>query len=216
MNSSKHRYNERLPKKLNDLRTAIKTYWSILIGVTDFLVKANLFNKFFSQQCTTIIINSSIPKNTAFETENRLSAFEFSISDIIKVIRAFYLSKAHGHDEISIHIIKSCASSISKTLHIIFKNCLEKECFHKEWKRVVPVYKKSNKQLINNNWPLSLLTICAKVFETIIFNSLFKYFYNNNLLHNNQSNFRPGDSSLHHLFSIIHDIYKAFDTNNES
>ena len=74
VSSSKRKYKERLTKKLNDPRTVTKTYRSILKTfvngakiplipllldgkklVTDFLVKANLFNNFFNQQCTAII-----------------------------------------------------------------------------------------------------------------------------------------------------------------
>ena len=40
--------------------------------VTDFLVKANLFNDYFSQQCTTVVNDSSIPPNITYETEQKL------------------------------------------------------------------------------------------------------------------------------------------------
>ena len=60
---------------------------------------------------------------------------------------------------------------------------------------------------------MSLLPICRKVFKKIIFNSLFVHLNNNNLLHSNQSGFRAGDSCVHQLISVTHDIYKAFDAN---
>ena len=47
----------------------------------------------------------------------------------------------------------------------------------------------------------------------MIFNSLFKYLDNNNLLTSNQSAFRPGDSCAHQLLSVTNKIYKAFDVN---
>ena len=53
----------------------------------------------------------------------------------------------------------------------------------------------------------------CKIFEKIIFNSLFKYLEDNSLLNGNQSGFRPGDFCVHQLLSITHEIYKAFDTN---
>ena len=117
--------------------------------------------------------------------------------------------------EISISMIKLCASSISKPLHLIFRNCLETESFPKEWKKanIIPVHKKGDKQLITNYRPVSLLPICGKVFEKIIFNSLFVYLNNNNLLNSNQPGDRPGDSCVNQLISIAHDIYKAFDAN---
>ena len=54
--------------------------------------------------------------------------------------------------------------------------------------------------------------VCGKIFEKIIFNSLFKYL-EDNLLNGNQSGFCPGDSCVHQLLSITHEIYKVFDAN---
>ena len=47
---------------------------------------------------------------------------------------------------------KLCASPISKSSYILFKNCLEDECFSEEQKKsnAVPVHKNGNKQLIKN------------------------------------------------------------------
>ena len=100
-------------------------------------------------------------------------------------------------------------------MSVLFSNCFENECLRKEWKKanIVPVHKKNDKQSIKNYRPVSSLTVCGKIFEKIIFNSLFKYLEDNNLLNGNQSDFRPGDSWAHHLLSITHEIYKAFDAN---
>ena len=86
-------------------------------------------------------------------------------------------NKAHGHDEVSIRMIEIWASSISKPLVILFRNCLEGECFPKEWKKanIVPVHKKNDKQLIKIYRPVLLLPICSKIFEKVISNPLFKY-----------------------------------------
>ena len=71
----------------------------------------------------------------------------------------------------------------------------------------------AHKQLIKNYRPVSLLPVCTKRFEEIIFNSLFKYLEDSNLLNGNQSGFHPGDSCVHQLLSITHEIYKVFDAN---
>ena len=180
ISSSKLKYHERLANKLNDPKTAPKTYWAILKTfvngskiplippllvdnklVTDFLDKANLFNNFFAKQCTPISNDSTVPVNINFETRERLSSLEFCVDDIVKIIRSLDQNKAHGHDEISIRMIKLCASSISKPLHLIFRNCLETESFPKDWEKaiIIPVHKKGDKQLITNYGPVSLLPI---------------------------------------------------------
>ena len=40
---------------------------------------------------------------------------------------------------------------------------------------------------------------------------MFSFFIENDLISQNQSCFKPGDSCINHLLSITHDIYKSFD-----
>ena len=129
--------------------------------VTDFLDNADLFNNFFAKQCTPISNDSTVPLNINFETRERLSSLESCVDVIVKIIRSLDQNEAHGHNEISIRMIKLCASSILKPLHLIFSNCLETESFTKEWKKVnlISVHKEGDKQLITNYGPVSLLPI---------------------------------------------------------
>ena len=76
---------------------------------------------------------------------------------------------------------------------------------------VVPVHKKGHKQILNNYRPVSLLRICRKIFERFIHNNPFKYFIENDLLSQNQSDFKPGDSHINQSMSITHEIYQSFD-----
>ena len=75
------------------------------------------------------------------------------------------------------------------------------------------MHKKGDKQIANNYRPVSLLPICSKVLEKIIFDSIMRYFNENKLLSDAQSGFRPSDSCEYQLLSIVHDIYKSFDCN---
>ena len=80
---------------------------------------------------------------------------------------------------------------------------------------VVPTYKKNDKQLVKNCRPISLLPICGKIFEHFIYNKLFHFFQENNLISPNQSGFKPGDSFTNQLLAITHEIYKSFDDGYE-
>ena len=144
--------------------------------MTNFLEKANLFNEFFTQQCNTIENDSTLPDALIFETTERISSFDISKDEVTKIIRSLDPNKAHGHDGISIRILKLCASSISKPFLLLFEQSLENECFPNVWKKanIVPIHKKGHKQLIQNYRPVSLLPICEKIFEKLIFNSYSK------------------------------------------
>ena len=110
-------------------------------------------------------------------------------------------------------MLKIFDKSICKPLELIFQPCIKHRKFPNEWKmaNVVPVHKKSDKQILKNYWPVSLLPICGKVFERLIYNSLFEYFIENDSISPNQSGFKPGDSFTNQLISITHKIYQSFD-----
>ena len=44
-----------------------------------------------------------------------------------------------------------------------------------------------------------------------MYNSLFEYFIEKDLISQNQSGFKPGDSYINQLTSITHEIYQSFD-----
>ena len=75
--------------------------------------------------------------------------------------------------------------------------------------------KKSDKQCVNNCGPVSLLPICSKVLERIIYNIMFTYFIENNLISENQSGCKPGDFCVIRLLAITHEIFSRFDDNYE-
>ena len=56
--------------------------------MTNFLVKANLFNGFFTQQCNNIENDSKLPNDLVFETTERTLRFDNSKDEIAKIIRS--------------------------------------------------------------------------------------------------------------------------------
>ena len=77
---------------------------------------------------------------------------------------------------------------------------------------MTPIFKKGDKQLIQNYRPIYLLPICGKILEKIIFNNLYTYLHTNNLITKNQSGFRPGDSTTNQLLYLVDEIHQAFDS----
>ena len=175
---------------------------------TDFKKKSHHFNAFFASECTPLIKNSALPDSVDYISTAKLSSVNFNNVDILKIIKSLNVNKAHGHDDIYIRMIMLCGQSIVKPLSIILKNCTDNSIFRDIWKKsnIVPVHKKGDKQIIDNYGPVSILPICGKIFERLLFNSIFKFLDDNNLLSSNQSGFRPSDSCEYQLLSIVHDI----------
>ena len=110
-------------------------------------------------------------------------------------------------------MIHLCDKSIVLPLQLIFTNILHTGTYPLLWKlaNVTPVYKKSDKQIVKNYRPISLLPLCGKIFEKIVFDALYNHIIRNNLLTRNQSGFRPLDSCPNQLLYLISEIHEAFE-----
>ena len=75
--------------------------------VTNFKEKAELFNSFFAKQCSIIDNGSEIPSFLHPKTDKSLSNITFTDKDIEKVMQNNDLNKAHGHDMISLCMLKT-------------------------------------------------------------------------------------------------------------
>ena len=229
--SAKLLYLNNLGSKLNNSDTTPKNYWKIIHRVMNkcrapkippilkngtFVLncaeKAKLFNDHFSNQCTLILNNSVLP-DFHYLTETRISSVHITNNEILTLIRNLNPNKASGSDGISGMMLSICDESVVLPLKIIFQNILDTSIYPDMWKlaNVTPIFKKEDKQLVKNYRPISLLPICGKLFEKIVFNSLYNYLNSNNLITNNQSGFRPGDSCTNQLLFLVNEIQEAFE-----
>ena len=65
--------------------------------------------------------------------------------------------------------------------------------------------------MLQNYRSVSLLPICGKIFERLMFNEMFEFFIKNKLISSSQPGFKPGDPCINKLLSITHEIYGSFD-----
>ena len=132
----------------------------------------------------SLLNNSQLPKRFTTHTDSVLTSIDFSVEHFSNIIKKLDPNKAHGHDKISIRLLKLCGDSINRPLATIFKNCFNERIFPNDWKKanVVPIHKKNYKQIVTNYRPVSLLPVCSKIFERIIYNAMYKYIKDNYLL----------------------------------
>ena len=233
---AKNRYLDNLSKKICNPTTGQKTFWSAYKRlsnkkkitnippifedgkyISNFKEKSSIFNKYFALQCRPFDIESSLPVFAPL-TSNSLSNITFSHSQIIAIIQKLDSKKANGFDEISAAMLKICPAEVARPLSIIFNKCLELGSFPSNWKyaNVQPVHKKNSRQDKTNYRPISLLCICSKIFEKIVFNNMYKFLLDNSLLSPHQSGFRPGDSTINQLLAITTEIYNSFEDRHET
>ena len=166
----------------------------------NFKEKAELFSDFFTRQCSLFNNNCKLPSVLNKNTRQSLSTVEFSAYDILKIIWNLDPNKAHGHNMISIRLLKIWDESICQTLGIIFRSCLENGKFPSQWKKTnvsgscLQKKKKNIKQEVKNYRRISLLSVSSKIFERLLYESIFKLFTEPSLISQNQSGFKQADS----------------------
>ena len=79
--------------------------------------------------------------------------------------------------------------------------------------KVIPLYKKDDKQLFSNYRPISLLPSISKIFEKVILLQLTEYLDKNNILHQNQYGFRKNHSTELASLHLVDYIYYTMDAN---
>ena len=87
---------------------------------TDIRTKGNIFNEYFTEQCTLLKNSSVLLINQTFLTQSRFTSLDFNEKEIFKIIRALNMHNVHGHDNISIRMINICDKSLLKPLIILF------------------------------------------------------------------------------------------------
>ena len=114
ISKSKEQYYDYLAKKLNNPKTSRKTYWAIMKAFyngkkiplippllitykleSDFGKKANHFHEFFASKCTPLNNGSTLPHSLSNTPTVELSTFQFNEQDILKIIMALHVNKAH-------------------------------------------------------------------------------------------------------------------------
>ena len=140
-----------------------------------------------------------------------------------------------GYDNISSKLLIQIGDIIACPLSIIINQSLCTGIFPKKLKlaKVIPLYKKDDEKSFGNYRPISLLSSFSKIFERTVFNQLYDYLIEHDLLYQSQYGFRRFHSTeLPALeltdrirqqidqkkvsFSVFLDLSMAFDTLNHN
>ena len=244
--------------KLNECKYSSKQTWNVLNNIlgrstkptgssyfnvdnntiSDPLKIADCFNKYFSNVGPEL--SRSIPtvdKNLHDYLNSvtpPLNSFFFAPTDsdeIVSVCKTLKSSSSPGHDDIKPDVIKAVSILIAKPLVHIFNLSFKTGIIPHQLKlaKVIPIFKKGERESISNYRPISLLPFFSKILERLTHKRLYAFISKYNLLHKNQFGFRPKFScemallsaynhivsnldNRNHTIGIFLDLSKAFDT----
>jgi hypothetical protein len=146
---------------------------------------ANMFNNYFSSvftsqedlqsnNATTTDINDTISSGSPTQSIDQFSVTE---SDVLRTLKSLDPDKALVPDEIPGRILKVTANQISPSPTRLYNKSLHVGIVPDEWKlaNVVLVFKKGEKDRVENYRPISLLCNVLKLLERCILNHLRVY-----------------------------------------
>ena len=144
---------------------------------------ANSFNVYFASIGDKLASEIKRPQ-MMMKTMNRLEFRHIAEEDTMKAIDYLENKNSSGHDGISNKLLKSIRYELCKPLTLIINQILSSGVFPEtfEKSKIIPLYKKGDSSLLSNNRPISLLPTISKLFERIIYNQLYQYFNDNELL----------------------------------
>ena len=119
-----------------------------------------------------------------------------------------------GPDNVHSCLLKKCAAALAYPLTIIYQRSLASACLPVVWKEsfVVPLYKSGSRSDPSNYRPVSLTSVCCKVFERMISDHIMSYLEEHNLLSSRQYGFRKSHSTEDQLLLMYGQVSKWVDS----
>ena len=183
------------------------------LTVEDPLVIAELFGGQFNLPFTPLT-NYNIKNQNNYPT---IFLDPVDAGEIFKELMNLPNKYSSGLDEIPVYVLKFVALFISNPLENIINESFITHIFPSDLKKakLVPVYKKGDRQCIANYRPISLLPAVSKVIEKVINARLVQHLSVFHILSNNQFGFRPNRSCEMAIFKAISYITDQIDKNKK-
>ena len=135
--------------------------------------------------------------------------------EVCNIIASMKAKNSSGHDLISSKCIQSIKNSICKPLSIVFNKSFETGIIPKHMKiaKVIPIYNCKENNEMGNYRPISLLPSISKIIEKLVHKRLYSFCENNEILNDNQYDFRPKHSNIDAVSKLTADIVSSLEKN---
>ena len=164
----------------------------------------------------------SLPKtNTTYSSflgpENKNSIFlrNVDIEEIYEEIVNICPRKAAGYDDIPPKIIKWAPQLFAPILRTIFNKCIDSGYYPDAMKiaKVTPIYKKGDKNDLNNYRPISVLSQFNQLFERLLSKRLLSFFEKFNIITKKQFGFLKKYCTKHAILDLKEYILSRLEKN---
>lgn len=135
--------------------------------------------------------------------------------EVLRVIADFESKMSTGIDEVPFKIIKDVAALILPVLVDICNCSLSTGTVPDAMKlaKVIPIFKKGNRDEVSNYRPIALLSAFSKILERLMYNRLMHFCDSCGILSDSQHGFRKGRNTVSAAYEKIHRILSQKDKN---
>ena len=139
--------------------------------------------------------------------------YHVTAEELKSIAKAFKDGKAPGANNIPISIIKKTLDLISDPLLSIINLSFSSGVFPDRLKisKIIPIFKSDNASLAQNYRPISIPPAFSKIFGRAVYNHIFQFLVDNDILLKHQFGFRPGHSTSHALINFVNKVANAVD-----
>ena len=143
--------------------------------------------------------------------EKKLANIDYSFNEVKRHLLKLKTNKSPGPDHIAPCILKSCALKLAPSITYMVNKSFNTGLLPDEWKHadITPLHKKGSKSSGENYRPISLTSIVCKIGEKIVFDRMFNFWCETDLINNNQFGFLRGRSTATQLLSTFNDWAKS-------
>ena len=192
------------------------------VPCTDNTDIANNFNIYFTTVGNTLAANLPQTDNDPIEliesNPDNFFCIPTTPAEINNIILHSKSKKSTGFDNIDSYIVKQIAPQIVNQLANIFNKSFLTGIVPSKLKiaKVIPLYKTKDPALFSNYRPISLLPFFSKILERLMYNRLYNFLTEHNILSMNQFGFRKNYSTFLALMDLVDSISKNIDEGNYS
>lgn len=136
-------------------------------------------------------------------------------NEVLQEIMSLRNTRSEGYDEISTKIIKACCNELTKILtHLINMSFLDGTFPDKLKLSIIkPLFKKGDKDDINNYRPITLIPILSKIYERCMYRRLIDFCNKFRIISDEQFGFQKSKSTTLAAFSLMKAILSNVNNN---
>lgn len=183
--------------------------------LTDPSTIANAFNDYFID-----LVKPSSQSSTQNQSQPDIKSSLHSMfiapttaEDVFKIILSLKNKRSVGYDCISTNVLKYVADLVACPMSHIINLCISEGIYPDGLKPTIvkPLFKKDDREDMQYYRPIALIPIISKVFERVIYNSIYSFISKNNILATEQKGFQKNVNINMAIYDLLKTVMNNMD-----